>query len=86
MMGKTIRAYSLRDNRRLAMAADIANAWGGAIEDWMLWKGWETWVGCERCVEGGPLAVCWGMPSCHGYEWGCGCIDCAKQEKQEAED
>lgn len=58
------------------LAKELAEKHGVEVQDWMLWKGWHQWVGCEDCHEGGQSASCWGLACCHSYENGCGCFGC----------
>jgi len=63
--------------QREKMAKELAERHGAEVQDWMLWDGWHSWVGCENCNEGGQAASCWGYQGCHGHENGCGCFGCA---------
>lgn len=58
-------------------AKEFADLHGVEIQHWMLWGGWDYWVGCDVCKEMGKSAPCWGLNRCHGYENGCGCKDCS---------
>lgn len=78
------RAMKVKKQKQLRkQAQELASMWGTEVEEWMLWDGWENWVGCEWCREGGPDAECWGFAGCHGYERGCGCRYCVEQEEYE---
>lgn len=55
-----------------------------AIAAWMCWAGWRLRVGCDRCVDEGERAACWGRAGCHGFACGCGCVDCAEREARAA--
>jgi len=48
----------------------------------MLWKGWEGHVGCEECSLDDKEAECWGKECCHGYDRGCGCVECTKMDDE----
>lgn len=56
------RAMKVKKQKQLRkQAQELANMWGTEVEEWMLWDGWESWVGCEWCSENGPAADCWGF-------------------------
>ena len=63
-------------------AEEMARYHNRKVEPWMLWTGWEVWIGCSNCQEGGPLAGCWGKAGCHGFWEGCGCYLCAQTERE----
>ncbi|MGB9793320.1 MAG: hypothetical protein ACPLTR_12230 [Thermacetogeniaceae bacterium] len=65
------------------LAEEFAENLGVPVEDWMLWEGWKSHVGCESCAILGPEADCWGFAGCHGYFRGCGCEDCMKKQEEE---
>lgn len=55
----------------------------GRVQEWMLWEGWVHYVGCYECAGDGPLAGCWGVEGCHGYENDCSCRECIEIETAE---
>ena len=55
----------------------------GGVQEWMLWEGWSTHVGCYQCAGDGPDAPCWGVEGCHGFENDCSCRDCIAIEQDE---
>ncbi|MDQ3722993.1 MAG: hypothetical protein M3376_07990 [Actinomycetota bacterium] len=55
----------------------------GVVQPWMRWVGWRLHVGCDRCAEDGADAACWGLPECHEYDTGCGCLTCAERQERE---
>lgn len=68
---------SIRDVlRRARRAEDLLRATGSSLETWMLWAGWCRHVGCDECFTEGTAAACWGVAGCHGYDRGCGCVEC----------
>lgn len=64
-------------------AQSFADYHGTDVEDWMLWEGWDEYIGCDLCDSDGPEAPCWGMAQCHGYMNGCGCRECTQREQEE---
>ncbi len=64
------------------MAKNLAESFalisGSAVEEWMLWDGWQLWVGCNACLRHGAKSSCWGRAACHGFFRACGCRECAK--------
>lgn len=65
---------TLRDRRRAARK--LARRHRMPITSWMLSTKWTSQIGCNLCQLAGPDAPCWGQWECHGYQNGCGCIDC----------
>jgi hypothetical protein len=72
----------LRERREAAR--QLAFRFHRKPEAWQLLDTWSDIVGCLVCHHDGPLAPCWGKRTCHGFENGCGCLDCFTRRRIDA--